>query len=199
MGSQFAPPFDVIVGNPGRTRGLRLSDLDDCLWRRFTVRGILHRCDRARCELRPAPRGRVTRLHVPSLRRVGFRASCSAVPCRTHTPVRCSTCDRQACISDAWEQAPNGYAPGMAEQTRVTSRSRSRPRHTRQGGGGTPVPADDPRDESLEGEDAGTKAEKATPPTEGPGSGRRPSRLMRRRHVRTRSWPRSSTRSRRTG
>jgi hypothetical protein len=40
--------------------------------------------------------------------------------------------------------------------------------HTRQGGGGTPIPADDPRDESLQGEDAGTKAEKATPPTEGP-------------------------------
>jgi hypothetical protein len=40
--------------------------------------------------------------------------------------------------------------------------------HMRQGGGGTPVPADDPRDTSLEGEDAGTKAEKSTPPTEGP-------------------------------
>jgi hypothetical protein len=39
---------------------------------------------------------------------------------------------------------------------------------TRAGGGGRPVPADDPLDESLEGEDAGTKAENATPPTEGP-------------------------------
>jgi hypothetical protein len=38
----------------------------------------------------------------------------------------------------------------------------------REGGGGKPVPADDPRDTSLEGEDAGTVAERATPPTEGP-------------------------------
>ena len=38
--------------------------------------------------------------------------------------------------------------------------------HTRQGGGGRRVPADDPLDRSVTGEkDA---AEKATPPTEGP-------------------------------
>jgi hypothetical protein len=61
---------------------------------------------------------------------------------------------------------PDGYAPRMPERER---KSKPEPdAHTRQGGGGTPVPADDPRDESLEGEDAGTKAEKATPPTEGP-------------------------------
>ena len=42
-------------------------------------------------------------------------------------------------------------------------------KNTRMGGGGKPVPADDPRDESVEGEgDASEKADKATPPTEGP-------------------------------
>jgi hypothetical protein len=40
--------------------------------------------------------------------------------------------------------------------------------HTRTGGGGKEIPADDPRDESLEGEDADTIAQHATPPTEGP-------------------------------
>jgi hypothetical protein len=42
------------------------------------------------------------------------------------------------------------------------------PAGTRQGGGGEPVPADEPRDTSVEDEDAGTAAEKSTPPTEGP-------------------------------
>jgi hypothetical protein len=36
------------------------------------------------------------------------------------------------------------------------------------GGGGRPVKADDPLDRSVEGEDATTAAEHATPPTEGP-------------------------------
>jgi hypothetical protein len=45
---------------------------------------------------------------------------------------------------------------------------RERSTHTREGGGGRPVPADDPRDESVAGEDAGSAAEKSTPPTEGP-------------------------------
>jgi hypothetical protein len=40
--------------------------------------------------------------------------------------------------------------------------------HMRMGGGGKPVPADDPLDESVAGEDAGDAAQKATPPTEGP-------------------------------
>ena len=44
----------------------------------------------------------------------------------------------------------------------------SRGGDVRMGGGGKPVAADDPRDTSLEGEDAGTIAEHATPPTEGP-------------------------------
>ena len=38
----------------------------------------------------------------------------------------------------------------------------------RQGGGGRPVPADDPHDESVRDKDAGTAADEATPPTEGP-------------------------------
>src|SRR3954454_25272185 len=42
------------------------------------------------------------------------------------------------------------------------------PEGMRQGGGGKPVPADDPLDRSLEGEDADTVAKNATPPTEGP-------------------------------
>jgi hypothetical protein len=42
------------------------------------------------------------------------------------------------------------------------------PEGMRQGGGGKPVPADDPLDRSLEGEDADTIAKHATPPTEGP-------------------------------
>jgi hypothetical protein len=42
------------------------------------------------------------------------------------------------------------------------------PEGMRQGGGGKPVPAEDPLDRSLEGEDASTIAERATPPTEGP-------------------------------
>jgi len=36
------------------------------------------------------------------------------------------------------------------------------------GAGGKPIPADDPRDTSLEDEDATTIANTATPPTEGP-------------------------------
>lgn len=40
--------------------------------------------------------------------------------------------------------------------------------HTRMGGGGKPIPADDPVDKSVADEDAGTAAEHATPPTEGP-------------------------------
>ena len=39
---------------------------------------------------------------------------------------------------------------------------------TRQGGGGSPVPADDPLDRSVEEKDASEAAERATPPTEGP-------------------------------
>lgn len=40
--------------------------------------------------------------------------------------------------------------------------------HVRMGGGGKPVAADDVRDPSVEGEDATTAANRATPPTEGP-------------------------------
>jgi hypothetical protein len=40
--------------------------------------------------------------------------------------------------------------------------------HTRMGGGGKPVAADNPRDTSVEGEPADEAAKKATPPTEGP-------------------------------
>jgi len=48
-----------------------------------------------------------------------------------------------------------------------TKRDQERePKHTRAGGGGEPVPADDPLDESVTGEK--DPAEKATPPTEGP-------------------------------
>lgn len=42
------------------------------------------------------------------------------------------------------------------------------PEGMREGGGGKPVPADDPLDRSMEGEDADTIAQNATPPTEGP-------------------------------
>ena len=42
------------------------------------------------------------------------------------------------------------------------------PEGTRMGGGGKPVPADDPVDRSVAGEDASTAAEHATAPTEGP-------------------------------
>ena len=42
------------------------------------------------------------------------------------------------------------------------------PEHTRVGGGGKRVRADDPLDRSMEGADADTIAEHATPPTEGP-------------------------------
>jgi len=42
------------------------------------------------------------------------------------------------------------------------------PKHVREGGGGKPVAADDPRDTSVAGKDAGEAAEKSTPPTEGP-------------------------------
>jgi hypothetical protein len=66
-----------------------------------------------------------------------------------------------------------GYVVRMArpdetqgDDTQADHRARSG--HTREGGGGEPVPADDPRDESVAGEDAGTAAEKSTPPTEGP-------------------------------
>lgn len=38
--------------------------------------------------------------------------------------------------------------------------------HTREGGGGRRVPADDPLDRSVAGDE--NAAEKATPPTEGP-------------------------------
>jgi len=38
----------------------------------------------------------------------------------------------------------------------------------RRGGGGKAIPADDPLDRSMEGEDADTIAQHATPPTEGP-------------------------------
>jgi hypothetical protein len=56
-----------------------------------------------------------------------------------------------------------------ADDTRADdSQAREPSAHTREGGGGEPVPADDPRDESVVGEDAGTAAEKSTPPTEGP-------------------------------
>jgi hypothetical protein len=54
----------------------------------------------------------------------------------------------------------------MPEDNR--DRDEHEPPHTREGGGGTRVPADDPLDKSVAGEDAGTAAEKATPPTEGP-------------------------------
>lgn len=42
------------------------------------------------------------------------------------------------------------------------------PPGTRMGAGGKPVKADDPRDTSVEGDDATTAANHATPPTEGP-------------------------------
>jgi hypothetical protein len=41
-------------------------------------------------------------------------------------------------------------------------------RHTREGGGGTQVAADDPRDTSVTTEEAATEHKPATPPTEGP-------------------------------
>ena len=40
--------------------------------------------------------------------------------------------------------------------------------HTRDGGGGEPVPADDPRDESVKKLPPDEQAKRATPPTEGP-------------------------------
>jgi hypothetical protein len=57
---------------------------------------------------------------------------------------------------------------GDNKRTPSDTETERQPEHTRQGGGGEPVAADDPLDRSLEGEDAGTVAENATPPTEGP-------------------------------
>jgi hypothetical protein len=72
----------------------------------------------------------------------------------------------QQCLAPAL----GGYPTSMPQSSRAHDRKSgsTRSEHTREGGGGTPVPADDLRDESLEGEDATAKAEKATPPTEGP-------------------------------
>jgi hypothetical protein len=63
----------------------------------------------------------------------------------------------------------DGYVVAMSRPDDRTHRGQEESSsHTREGGGGRPVPADDPRDESVAEEDAGTAAEKATPPTEGP-------------------------------
>jgi len=56
----------------------------------------------------------------------------------------------------------DGNAQAMAGDRNVHEQPDA---HTRIGGGGTPVPADDPRDTSIDAED---EDEVATPPTEGP-------------------------------
>ena len=56
----------------------------------------------------------------------------------------------------------------VSDEDRTDDDERAAKRKTRQGAGGTPVPADGVLDTSMEGEDASTIAERATPPTEGP-------------------------------